>query len=387
MTGDPLLELVVKGMLKRLEHGSPPRRRAPRFLSISGWGWCTQVGSLGEVGQSMGVIVIKFYDGRLSGLLKRTKTTGAGKRVKELPFHVASHAWIEEPSWLRVGWEIVKGNKGSDEILIPAGSSGPSVEEDTVMPYAEAVACSVEVFKARTTPDGAPLIPDGWERFWTSTANVQQSQAAWRQLAPPRLIVTYRAGGHRKEATSTWERTMLWLVASNRPLQHQSRREPGICGLWGQRGLGVGRPKGLVQREVGSGGRCCWAISGELEEGHCPARRRHHRATWQGIYWEGPIPGFEERDIHEGQEGWEAVRGAWIRVCRGVQPNRPREAAPWWHQRMLDGQAEKIQESNLLQGNSRPSGLYKSLQAMLASKEWWWHVERLRRWAAIDGGP
>ena len=42
----------------------------------------------------------------LRGTLVRTKTTGAGKKKEQLEVVVDAAAFISDPTWLRVGWEL-----------------------------------------------------------------------------------------------------------------------------------------------------------------------------------------------------------------------------------------------------------------------------------------
>ena len=188
-TKDALVEAVVKDLLKKLEEKSPPRKRAPRMMSIfipalerlvvkrsaedrlRAGAWVKLV----KVWASMRfddlahlkTDMVASYEGKLSGLLKRTKTTGAGKRVKELPFHVSTHAWVEQPEWLSKGMEALgRTLRGTYSLLVPAGASTAAPQEGT-MPYQEAVAWSTEVMTALKDKDNERLIPDGWERFWT----------------------------------------------------------------------------------------------------------------------------------------------------------------------------------------------------------------------------
>ena len=189
MSNDVLVQLVVRGMLKRLEDKTPPRKRAPRFLScfmpalerlvtnrgeperlrLGAWVKLVKVWASFRFDDiaHLRLDTVRYYDERLSGMMKRTKTTGAGKRVKDLPFHVGKEAWVDDSSWLRIGWEIARSAILKGGLLIPAGSSGPSVEDDVVMTYAEAVAWSTEVLGALKNEGGGALIPHGWERFWT----------------------------------------------------------------------------------------------------------------------------------------------------------------------------------------------------------------------------
>ena len=97
--------------------------------------------------------MVSSHDGKFSGLLKRTKTTGAGKRVKELPFHVSVNAWIENQTWMKRGMEALgRTLAGTYELLVPAGTSCGQAQEG-VMTYQEAVAWSLE------DKDGLRLAP------------------------------------------------------------------------------------------------------------------------------------------------------------------------------------------------------------------------------------
>eukprot|EP00435_Cladocopium_sp_Y103_P037330 s718_g9.t2 len=117
---------------------------------------------------NMRLQMVWSYEGKLSGLLRRTKTTGGGKRVKELPFHVSSEAWIKEKDWVQVGLQALgKTLGGSFDLIVPAGTSRGVVMGDEIMTYQEAVAWSTEVMQELRDESGACLIPHGWERYWT----------------------------------------------------------------------------------------------------------------------------------------------------------------------------------------------------------------------------
>ena len=186
---DPLVNTVVKDLLKKLESGAPPRKRAPRMLScfipaleklvvdpkveerIRAGAWMKLLKIWGSLRfddvAHLKKDMVTSYDGRFSGMLKRTKTTGAGKRVKELPFHISSQAWAEHPTWMAAGLEALgKALAGTFELLVPAGTSTCTARQ-AVMPYQEAVAWSTDVMSALVDKAGGRLIPDGWERFWT----------------------------------------------------------------------------------------------------------------------------------------------------------------------------------------------------------------------------
>ena len=187
---DPLVELMVKDLLRKLESNAPPRKRAPRMLSVfipaleslvvgekvnpiiqvGAWIrlvkiWASlRFDDVAHLKQSM----LKSYEGKLSGLMRRTKTTGAGKRVKELPLHVSKEAWVKHPDWLTKGMVALgKITGGPSELLVPAGTSIGNPSDDRVMTYQEAVAWSTCVMDTMEAEHGGKLIPDGWSQFWT----------------------------------------------------------------------------------------------------------------------------------------------------------------------------------------------------------------------------
>ena len=189
-SNDALVATVVRDLMKKLEEGAPPRKRAPRMLScfipalerlvadqsredrlrLGAWVKLVKIWASLRFDDlaHIRVDMARVYEGRMAGLLKRTKTTGAGKRVKELPFHVATCAWIEQSDWLTMGMEILgKSPTGSGDLLVPSGAGELGATGNKVMQYQEAVAWSTEVMSALEDGRGGRLVPDGWERFWT----------------------------------------------------------------------------------------------------------------------------------------------------------------------------------------------------------------------------
>ena len=52
---------------------------------------------------------LRLTDGRLATTLRKTKTSGPTKRIKELPVCVSEQAFFEDPRWLETGFELLKG--------------------------------------------------------------------------------------------------------------------------------------------------------------------------------------------------------------------------------------------------------------------------------------
>ena len=187
---DPLVEVVVRDLMRKLETGAPPRKRAPRMISafipalealvvdhqlepaIRAGAWVKllkiwaslRFDDIAHLTSEM----VRSYEGKFSGLMRRTKTTGAGKRIKELPLHVSHEAWVRHPGWMKEGLVALgMATGGTHGLLVPAGIGLRSVQREKVMAYPEAVAWSSEVMAAMRCRDGSRMIPSDWERFWT----------------------------------------------------------------------------------------------------------------------------------------------------------------------------------------------------------------------------
>ena len=51
---------------------------------------------------------LRLIEGRLSTVLRQTKTSGPTKQAKELPVCVREKAFFARPAWLKVGFELLK---------------------------------------------------------------------------------------------------------------------------------------------------------------------------------------------------------------------------------------------------------------------------------------
>lgn len=62
---------------------------------------------------------LKFYGGRMTTILRTTKTSGPSKRVQELPVCVSEHAFVSNPFWLKTGFDLFKKHApfGRDYLL------------------------------------------------------------------------------------------------------------------------------------------------------------------------------------------------------------------------------------------------------------------------------
>ena len=51
---------------------------------------------------------LRLVEGRLVTALRRTKTSGPNRRIKEMPLCVSEAAFFENPAWLKVGFELLQ---------------------------------------------------------------------------------------------------------------------------------------------------------------------------------------------------------------------------------------------------------------------------------------
>ena len=59
--------------------------------------------------QAIKPAALRLTDGRLATALRKTKTSGPTKRVKERAVCVSEQAFFEDPRWLETGFELLKG--------------------------------------------------------------------------------------------------------------------------------------------------------------------------------------------------------------------------------------------------------------------------------------
>eukprot|EP00913_Durusdinium_trenchii_P024043 g22581.t1 len=110
---------------------------------------------------------LRFYDGQLIGMMHQSKTTGAGKRVRELPIFIARDAYVLQDDWLSVGFDLVKLQMPRDRVFVfPEGCFYGVKYGTSHVSYAEAVAGSSKTMALLEGYSGR-LIPSGWERFWS----------------------------------------------------------------------------------------------------------------------------------------------------------------------------------------------------------------------------
>ena len=59
--------------------------------------------------------------GRLVTTLRRTKTSGPNRRVRELPVAISEHAYFVKSSWLKEGFNLLKEHAGLPDAAAKVG--------------------------------------------------------------------------------------------------------------------------------------------------------------------------------------------------------------------------------------------------------------------------
>ena len=190
LTDSQAVDLVVKDLVKKLESKAKPIKMAPRWLTMmigpmEGLvmdrgaplgrrvaAWMKLVKLWGALrfsdAANMKVRAIRFYDGKFTATLQKTKTTGAGKRVRELPLYIGEDAYVSESSWLEIGYNLVKRTWREDgDFVFNEGALDSGQTGTGPMKYYEASAASSDVITALRDYEGERIFPEGFERFWS----------------------------------------------------------------------------------------------------------------------------------------------------------------------------------------------------------------------------
>ena len=181
--------MVMRELTRKLEQNAPPVKRAPRWLGcfiapmetlvvdtrapfevrVCAWFKLIKLWASMRFDDAAHLKTsgLRFYDGQLTGMMHQSKTTGAGKRVRELPIFIARDAYVLQDDWLAVGFDLVKLQMPRDRTYVfPEGCFYGIAYGTSHVTYAEAVAGSAKTF-ALLEGYGGRLIPSGWERFWS----------------------------------------------------------------------------------------------------------------------------------------------------------------------------------------------------------------------------
>ena len=121
-------QMVMRELTRKLEANAPPIKRAPRWLGcfvapmetlvvdgavpfevrVCAWFKLIKLWASMRFDDAahLKTSELRFYDGQLIGMMHQSKTSGAGKRVRELPIFITKEAYALHEDWLAVGFEL-----------------------------------------------------------------------------------------------------------------------------------------------------------------------------------------------------------------------------------------------------------------------------------------
>lgn len=110
-----------------------------------------------------------FQGGRITAVLRATKTAGPSKRVQELPLCASEFAYISNAFWLRSGFDLIREYAASERDYLLAKLTEDAVAFRRCMAsYSDIVAYSAQLRKGLRRPGGEePLMHQQPSTFWT----------------------------------------------------------------------------------------------------------------------------------------------------------------------------------------------------------------------------
>jgi hypothetical protein len=163
---------------------------------------------------------IQLYPGgggyKLSAVLMRSKTTGASRRIKELPVHVSQHSFVTRPEWLLVGFRLLQEIAPFQrDYLLPKGSWPQGMGTIPKMAsYSDAAAATSRLLADLPGSElGVPMLAEETVDFW--------SEHSERSVLPSALAILGEEksrrdmlGRWRPEGSDVYMRTFNATVAS-----------------------------------------------------------------------------------------------------------------------------------------------------------------------------
>ena len=222
---------------EQLSKDSPPPRRAPRYpavviealermvldpavlLCLRVLAWCKLLKIWGGLRyddlQKIKPGELHLTNGRLTTLLRVTKTSGPGKRVQELPVCVSEQAFVWSAKWIPTGFDLLKRNADFDrDYLIPRFAEDWKGFRKKYATYADMTAYSTYLRKTLIrSSDWEMLIPEDLATFWTEHSERATFPTGIAMLG---VQTTDRnlIGRWKPEASDTYIRSYNGLVAN-----------------------------------------------------------------------------------------------------------------------------------------------------------------------------
>ena len=178
-------------IVEMLSKDKPPTKRAPRYPAVFmeafehmvedesrrlGYrvvAWVKLVKLWGSLRwddiQKINPKELKYYGGRMTTMLRTTKTTGPTKRVQELPVCISEHAYISSPFWLKTGFDLIKQHATFErDYLVPKLNDNWSGFRRIMAVYGDITAYSAQVRRKLVRPGlDIAVIHPVMSAFWT----------------------------------------------------------------------------------------------------------------------------------------------------------------------------------------------------------------------------
>ena len=139
-------------------------------------------------------------EGRLTTVLRRTKTSGPSRRIKELPVAISEHAYFLRSAWLGVGFDLLRTHANyKRDYLLPRLNQDGLLEKKPAS-YADAMVATAGLLSIL----GLPLEVQG---YWTEHSERSVLPTGLSLMEVPPL------GRWKPEGSDTYARTFAGRVA------------------------------------------------------------------------------------------------------------------------------------------------------------------------------
>ena len=161
---------------------------------------------------------IKLDESGLVCTLKRTKTTGPGKKVSLVKVFVGFDAWITEKDWLSEGWKVMKTLAGDNmsrqrDYLLQLPRKGLEGAQCRMASYSAASAMSQALFKVLQVPGAGDdqLLEEGAGVVWTEHSE-RVTLRTWAGAAGLPETVCKRLGRWTPSVDQAYDRSVRLQV-------------------------------------------------------------------------------------------------------------------------------------------------------------------------------
>ncbi|CAE7312401.1 abhd17c, partial [Symbiodinium microadriaticum] len=251
-------------IVEELSTGAKLTKRAPRYpvymvaqlervvmdmgqavgLRIWAWGKLLKVWGTLRWSDLQAIIPgeLSLVEGRLVTTLRRTKTSGASRRVKELPVCISERGYLARSGWLATGFNLLKDHAGykRDYLLPRLGSDGGL--ERKMASYADAMVATAALLTAM----GLPGVVQG---FWTehSERAILPTALSLQDVAPQDKDLL---GRWKPEGSDTYARAFGGRVARLQAQFARAARRPDRYEVLDERDIAATLEHWLEQRGV-----------------------------------------------------------------------------------------------------------------------------------------